>query len=71
MNLGNTIIADADLSSQYFGDDSRKVVYRRTCLTMALANLASFFLRGMPLCHGSGGWPLIADSGPALRDPIS
>ena len=55
MTLGNAVIANADLSAQYFGEDSRKVTYRALCISMALANLATFFLGGMPLCHGAGG----------------
>ena len=55
MTLGNAVIANADLSAQYFGDDSRKVTYKALCLSMALANLCAFLLGGMPLCHGAGG----------------
>ena len=55
MTLGNAVIANADLSEQYFGEDSKKVTYRSLCISMALANLGTFFLGGMPLCHGAGG----------------
>ena len=55
MTLGNAVIAYSDLSQDYFGDDSKKVTYRATCLSMALANFASFFMGGIPLCHGAGG----------------
>jgi SulP family sulfate permease len=55
MTLGNAVIANADLSQQYFGEDSRKVTYRSLCISMALANFASFFVGGMPICHGAGG----------------
>lgn len=55
MTLGNAVIANADLSSQYFPEDGRRVTYRSLCISMALANLLSFFLGGMPMCHGSGG----------------
>ena len=55
MTLGNAVIANRDLSEQYFGEDSRKVTNRSLCLSMALANLGVFFLGGMPLCHGAGG----------------
>ena len=54
MTLGNAVIAYKDLSKEYFGDDSRKVTYRSACLSMACANGISFFLGGMPLCHGAG-----------------
>jgi len=55
MTLGNAVIANADLSIQYFPQDGRRVTYRALCLSMAWANLLSFFLGGMPMCHGAGG----------------
>ena len=55
MTLGNAVIAYADLSQDYFGDKSKKVTYKAACISMALANFASFFMGGMPLCHGAGG----------------
>ena len=55
MTLGNAVIANADLSREYFGEDSKKVTNRALCITQGLANLLSFFVGGMPLCHGAGG----------------
>ena len=55
MTLGNAVIANADLSVQYFPQYGRRVTYRALCISMALANLLSFFLGGMPMCHGAGG----------------
>ncbi|MGA8178556.1 MAG: putative sulfate/molybdate transporter [Desulfobacterales bacterium] len=55
MTIGNAVIADADLSYEYFGDDSKKVTYRSLTLSMAFANFLSFAVGGMPLCHGAGG----------------
>ena len=55
MTLGNAVIAYADLSNDYFGDRSCKVTYKSACISMALANLASATIGGMPLCHGAGG----------------
>lgn len=55
MTIGNAIIANADLSKEYFGKDSDRVTYRATTLSMAAANGLSFFLGGIPLCHGAGG----------------
>ena len=55
MTIGNAIIANADLSQEYFGEDSHKVTYKSTTLSMALANGLSFLLGGIPLCHGAGG----------------
>ncbi len=55
MTIGNAVVANADLSHEYFGNDSKKVTYRALTISMALANLMSFLLGGMPLCHGAGG----------------
>ena len=55
MTLGNAVIAYADLSNEYFSDQSKKVTYRASCISMALANLFSACIGGMPLCHGAGG----------------
>ena len=55
MTLGNAVIAYSDLSGQYFGEDSKKVTYRASCITMGLANAVSSLIGGMPLCHGAGG----------------
>jgi len=55
MTLGNAVMANADLSIQYFPQDGRRVTYRALCISMAWANLLSFFVGGMPMCHGAGG----------------
>lgn len=55
MTLGNAVIAYVDLSKDYFQEASSSVTYRRVCISMALANFFSFFVGGMPLCHGAGG----------------
>jgi SulP family sulfate permease len=55
MTLGNAVIAYADLSEEYFGGQSKKITYKATCISMALANLLSSAIGGMPLCHGAGG----------------
>jgi SulP family sulfate permease len=55
MTLGNAVMANADLSVQYFPQDGGRVTYRGLCISMALANLMSFFLGGMPMCQGAGG----------------
>lgn len=55
MTIGNAVLANADLSRQYFGEDSKKVTNRALCISMAVGNLMSFLVGGMPLCHGAGG----------------
>jgi sulfate permease, SulP family len=55
MTLGNAVIANADLSGQYFPSQGSRVTHRALCISMALANLMSFFLGGMPMCQGAGG----------------
>ena len=55
MTLGNAVIAYADLSKDYFKEDSVKVTYKSACISMAAANSVCFLFGGMPLCHGAGG----------------
>ncbi len=55
MTLGNAVVANADLSKQYFPQTGQRVTGKTLCVSMALANLGSFFLGGMPMCHGAGG----------------
>ena len=55
MTIGNAIIANADLSKEYFGEKSHNVTYKKTTLSMAFANGICFLLGGIPLCHGAGG----------------
>lgn len=55
MTIGNAVVANADLSKQYFGQASKKVTYKACCMSMGLANCFSFLIGGMPLCHGAGG----------------
>jgi SulP family sulfate permease len=55
MTVGNAVVANADLSRQYFGNQSHRVTYRGLTVSMGLANLASSAIGGMPLCHGAGG----------------
>ena len=55
MTLGNAVIANTDLSREYFQTDSEKVTDRALCISQGLANLLSFLVGGMPMCHGAGG----------------
>lgn len=55
MTLGNAVIAQADLSKDYFGQASKKMTYASLCISMAAGNGISFLFGGMPLCHGAGG----------------
>lgn len=55
MTLGNAVIADMDLSINYFGDAARRVTGRALCISMALGNFLSALFGGMPVCHGAGG----------------
>jgi SulP family sulfate permease len=54
MTIGNAVIANADLSREYF-PQGEKVTPRALCVSMAGANLLAFLVGGMPMCHGAGG----------------
>lgn len=55
MTIGNAIIANNDLSAQYFPETGKKVTGKSLCLSMAFANIICYFLGGIPMCHGAGG----------------
>lgn len=55
MTLGNAVIANEDLAREYFGDQAARTTGKALCISMGLANLGSFLLGGMPMCHGAGG----------------
>ncbi len=56
MTIGNAVIAQADLTHEYFGEDTaRRSSPKGLAVSMGLANLGAAAVGGMPLCHGSGG----------------
>jgi SulP family sulfate permease len=55
MTIGNAIIANTDLAHEYFAERARRVTNRSVSISQGLANLGSFLLGGMPMCHGAGG----------------
>lgn len=55
MTLGNAVLANADLAKDYFGKDAARTTNKTLCVSMGIANVASFCLGGMPMCHGAGG----------------
>ena len=56
MTLGNAVVAQADLTREYFGKEgAKRSTPKALAVSMGLANLAAGLLGGMPLCHGAGG----------------
>ena len=55
MTLGNAVIANVDLAREYFGEEAGRTTHKALCVSMGLANVASFCLGGMAMCHGAGG----------------
>lgn len=55
MTIGNAVIATSDLSRHYFPQEGGRVTPKGLCISMAFANLLSFLVGGMALCHGAGG----------------
>jgi SulP family sulfate permease len=53
--IGNAIISNTDLTREYFPEKAGRVTNRSVSMSQGLANLASFFLGGIPMCHGAGG----------------
>jgi SulP family sulfate permease len=55
MTIGNAVVAQADLTREYFGDDAARTTPRALAVSMGVANLGAAAVGGMPLCHGAGG----------------
>ncbi len=55
MTLGNAVLANEDLAREYFGDGASRTTGKALCISMGLANIGSFILGGIPMCHGAGG----------------
>ncbi len=56
MTVGNAVIAQADLTEEYFGPKkAKRSTITALSISMALANIACSLMGAMPLCHGAGG----------------
>jgi SulP family sulfate permease len=55
MTIGNAIISNTDITHEYFGERARRATYRSVANSQGLADIASFFFGGIPMCHGAGG----------------
>ena len=55
MTIGNAIIANTDMMHEYFGTKAYRATYRRITLSQGFAEIFSFLLGGIPICHGAGG----------------
>jgi SulP family sulfate permease len=55
MTIGNAIISNTDLTHEYFGSRAKRATYRSVANSQGLADIASFFFGGIPMCHGAGG----------------
>ena len=55
LTFANSLVATAETSRQYFGEDSRRVTIRGLSASLGALNLFAGLVGGMPVCHGSGG----------------
>ena len=55
MTIGNAIISNTDITQEYFGERAKRATYRSMANSQGLADIASFFFGGIPMCHGAGG----------------
>ena len=55
MTIGNAIISNTDITLEYFGDRAKRATYKSVANSQGLADIASFLLGGIPMCHGAGG----------------
>ena len=55
MTIGNAIISNTDIMHEYFGARAQRATYRSVANSQGLADIVSYFLGGIPMCHGAGG----------------
>jgi SulP family sulfate permease len=55
MTVGNAVLANTDLTWEYFPRRAGRMTNRASAISQGLANVVSFFLGGVPMCHGAGG----------------
>ncbi len=55
MTIGNAILSNTDVMHDYFGDRARRASYRSIANSQGIADIVSFILGGIPMCHGAGG----------------
>jgi SulP family sulfate permease len=55
MTISNAIISNTDLAHEYFPERAHRVSNRSVSISQGLANLVSFLVGGIPMCHGAGG----------------
>jgi SulP family sulfate permease len=55
MTIGNAIISNTDITHEYFGERAKRATYKSVANSQGLADIVSFFLGGIPMCHGAGG----------------
>lgn len=55
MTIGNAIFSSADLMKNYYGERAGRATYGAVASSQGLAGIASFFVGGLPMCHGAGG----------------
>ena len=55
MTIGNAILSNTDVMHEYFGEKAHRASYRSIANSQGIANIFSFVLGGIPMCHGAGG----------------
>jgi SulP family sulfate permease len=55
MTVGNAVLANTDLTREYFPERAGRMTNRASSISQGLANAVSFFIGGVPMCHGAGG----------------
>jgi SulP family sulfate permease len=55
MTIGNAILSNPDVMHDYFGEKAGRASYRSIANSQGIADIVSFVLGGIPMCHGAGG----------------
>jgi SulP family sulfate permease len=55
MTIGNAIFSSSDMLRKYYDQQAGRATYGAVANSQGLADIASFFIGGLPMCHGAGG----------------
>jgi len=55
LTLGNAVFAVSDVAHDYFGDRARRATPKNLSVSIAISNIVTGVVGGLPVCHGSGG----------------
>lgn len=55
MTIGNAIFSSSDMLRKYYDERAGRATYGAVANSQGIADVVSFFVGGLPMCHGAGG----------------